>query len=307
MTTPSPQPDPQQMVAEGSTLVVSVSGGKDSAAMCLHLRELGLPHTRIFANTGWEHRDTYEYLSYLADELGPIEWLDPERDMVELIRHKGMFPGQTRRYCTQLLKFAPICDYLAELDDPINVVGIRRGESLKRKAALEWEWWDDGDCWVWRPLVEWTEQDVIDIHQRHGLKPNPLYLRGAERVGCWPCIYARKSEIRMIADTNPSRIDKIRQLEAEVQAAAAARYAAKGETFESNGYKPPTFFSLKKKQYDEGGEPIKDENGHHVRKGEMASIDTVVDWSRTVRGGRQYSLFSEIPPNHGCMRWGMCE
>jgi len=296
-----------QMVDEGSILVVSVSGGKDSAAMCLHLQELNLPHRRVFANTGWEHSDTYEYLGYLADTLGPIDWLDPERDMVELCRHKGMFPSRMGRFCTEQLKFKVIKKHLIALDDPINAVGIRRAESRKRQDSPKWEWWDDADCWVWRPLVEWSEEDVIDIHRRHNLKPNPLYLRGAERVGCWPCIYARKSEICMVADTDPSRINQIRQLEAEVQASAAARYAKKGETFESNGYKPPTFFTLRRKQYDENGDPIRDENGRHISKNEMTPIDEVVDWSCTVWGGKQYALFSSIPPNAGCMRWGMCE
>ena len=34
-------------------LVVSVSGGKDSTATCLHLKELGIPYQAIFFDTGW--------------------------------------------------------------------------------------------------------------------------------------------------------------------------------------------------------------------------------------------------------------
>lgn len=57
----------------GKLLVASVSGGKDSAAMSLHLRELGLEHRRVFMDTGWEHPKTYEYLSgELARVIGPI-------------------------------------------------------------------------------------------------------------------------------------------------------------------------------------------------------------------------------------------
>lgn len=40
------------------------------------------------------------------------------------------------------------------------------------------------DCEVWRPLLTWSYDDVIEIHQAFGIKPNPLYLKGAERVGC---------------------------------------------------------------------------------------------------------------------------
>jgi 3'-phosphoadenosine 5'-phosphosulfate sulfotransferase (PAPS reductase)/FAD synthetase len=308
MTAETVKQDPRELFAAGHIFAVSVSGGKDSTATCLHLMELEIPHRRVFADTGWEHDDTYKYLDYLGSELGPIDRVSGERKMEELIRHKGMFPGQVNRFCTQELKFKPIEQYLKQLDDPVNVVGIRRAESRKRANQPEWEWWDKADCWVWRPLVDWTEQQVIDIHAKHGIKPNPLYLMGAERVGCWPCIYARKSEIRMVAEKTPGRIEDIRKLEADVKENATERYKAKGETFESLGYKPPTFFILNQRQHDADGNVIRDEaSGKAIKKRAMAPIDDVVDWSKTVRGGSQYALFTEVPANSGCMKWGLCE
>jgi hypothetical protein len=47
---------------EGKTVVASISGGKDSAAMSLHLRERGIEHRRVFMDTGWEAGETYDYL-----------------------------------------------------------------------------------------------------------------------------------------------------------------------------------------------------------------------------------------------------
>lgn len=64
----------------------------------------------------------------------------------------------------------------------------------------EWERSSTFDCEVWRPILSWTEQQVVDIHRRHGLPPHPLYLLGAERVGCWPCIYVRKAEMCLIVE-----------------------------------------------------------------------------------------------------------
>lgn len=51
------------------------------------------------------------------------------------------------------------------------------------------------------------------IHKRYGISPNPLYAKGAQRVGCLPCIMSRKSEIRMIAEKWPQRIDMLRRAE----------------------------------------------------------------------------------------------
>jgi len=164
--------------------------------------------------------------------------------------------------------------------------GIRAAESEARSKLPEWEWQDGFDCEVWRPLIRWSEQDVIDIHTRHGLQPNPLYLRGAARVGCWPCIYARKDELRFIADTDPSRIDRLRELERKVSEAAYARAEAKGQPLKN----PPSFFQAKT-----------------GAGGECWSIDKVVEWSRTSRGGRQFELFAAEPHEQGCVRWGLCE
>lgn len=276
---------------EGKRIVASISGGKDSAAMSLYLTELGIEHDRVFMDTGWEHDDTYEYLrEILPAKIGPIHWLRPRLQMEELIIKKGMFPSRMRRYCTQELKVFPMRDYIRTLQDAgaevVNTVGIRAGESEARSKMPEWEWQDGFDCEVWRPLIRWSEQDVIDIHIRHGLRPNPLYLRGAERVGCWPCIYARKDEVRLIAQTDPARITRLRVLEQRVGEIARARATERGESLAHD----PCWF-----QDRSGG------------TGETWPIDKAVEWSLTSRGGRQFEMFTADSRDAGCMRWGLCE
>ena len=63
----------------GRHVVASVSGGKDSTAMCLHLRELEIPFEPVFMDTGWENAETYRYLrEELPGYIGPIRWLRSE-------------------------------------------------------------------------------------------------------------------------------------------------------------------------------------------------------------------------------------
>jgi hypothetical protein len=60
----APPPDGAQVLERlnGRRVVASISGGKDSAAMGLWLMEQGIEYDRVFADTGWEHPLTYEYL-----------------------------------------------------------------------------------------------------------------------------------------------------------------------------------------------------------------------------------------------------
>jgi 3'-phosphoadenosine 5'-phosphosulfate sulfotransferase (PAPS reductase)/FAD synthetase len=273
----------------GRHVVASISGGKDSAALGLWLKEHEIPHVRVFMDTGWESDITYEYLrGTLTQALGPIVEISAARKMEELVRHKGLFPSRLMRFCTMELKVKPfkvwMDDYRDEVGDVVSAVGIRADESEARSKLAEWEWSEMIDCEIWRPIIRWSEQDVIDMHKRHGLAPNPLYLKGATRVGCWPCIYAKKDEIRTLATVDPQRIDKIRELEQYVTLRVKERQEAKGKTLE-------------------------DKHAWFRGKGRtgFTAIDDVVKWSNTSRGGRQYELFEADPQDMGCVRWGLCD
>lgn len=282
-------PDPRTQ-----TVVASVSGGKDSCALSLHLTELGIEHKRVFADTGWEHPDTVAYVrDYLPTVLGHIDHVRSEKyptGFAELARKRGMFPSRLRRMCTQELKVFPIQKYIEALDDGeiVNAVGIRAAESAARSQMPEWEWSDGFDCWVWRPLINWSEQDVIDIHRRHNVQPNPLYLKGATRVGCWPCIFARKEEIRLVADLTPDRLQEIRIIESDVGKALEARCAAKGGTVESLGYGRPTLFH----SHERGMKPM--------------PIDEAIAWARTPTRKSDLRTADDLARD-GCVRWGLCE
>lgn len=278
----------QRAKLAGRKVVASISGGKDSAALSLWLTENGIEHLRVFQDTGWESQVTYDYLrGELTNKIGPITEIRAPLQMRDLILKKGMFPSRQRRYCTEELKIKPFKRFretvLADTDC-VNAVGIRRDESKARADSPEWEWSNLFDCEVWRPLVDWTWQDVIDIHTRHNLKPNPLYLRGAERVGCWPCINSRKSEIAFLAENDAARIVELAELE-QLAAIRADERQAK--------LKNPTFFQS----------TLPDENGKYP----CIPIHQVVDWARTTRGGKQYEMFAGHARDQGCVRWGLCE
>lgn len=276
----------------GMPLVASVSGGKDSTACMIALRAAGMPFRAVFADTGWEAPETYAYIDTLRSIFGPIDVVRAEsktgepRAMVDRIRYRAGFPARMQRWCTTELKVQPLRAYHDAINDgdTVSVVGIRAEESARRAQMAEAEDDTQWGGWIWRPLIDWTEEDVYRAHHEAGVPLNPLYKRGHTRVGCWPCIHANKQEIRLIAEHDPARVDEIAELEAWTENERRRRNA------ETPGRYKHLRGSLLQASGADGVAPIRD----------------VVAWSRTSRGGRQLPLLVD-PPSDGCFRWGLCE
>lgn len=270
---------------DGLQVIASISGGKDSAALALALREADLNFRMVFADTGWEAPETYEYLDLLRKKLGKIDVVEVEGGMTARALHRAGFPGRMQRWCTQELKINPLRKYHDSIEgDTVSAVGVRADESESRSKMPMLEDSSEWGGYIWRPLLNWTVPDVIKILRRHDVPMNPLYYRGHNRVGCYPCIFSNKEEIKLIAEQSPETIERIRQLENQTTALRAERNA---ETPGRYAHATSTFFQTR-------------------LPGLIMPIDEIVAWSKTDRGGRQLPLLAE-PPKGGCFRWGLCE
>jgi 3'-phosphoadenosine 5'-phosphosulfate sulfotransferase (PAPS reductase)/FAD synthetase len=189
---------------------------------------------------------------------------------------KGMFPSRKRQFCTEHLKLSPQRRWTEENLTAQGIgferwIGVRRAESQNRKAALEREWDDYFDCYINRPLVNWSKDQVFGFLQEHGEPVNPLYLNGFGRVGCAPCINSGKEDVRLWAARFPEMIDKVRAWEQQVGM---------------------TFFA-----------PC-------VPGKEINWVDEVVAWSKTARGGAQVLLpmvEAEAMTGSCTSKYGLCE
>jgi 3'-phosphoadenosine 5'-phosphosulfate sulfotransferase (PAPS reductase)/FAD synthetase len=213
----------------GMIRIVSVSGGKDSTAMYLWATEQWGKNgfVAVFADTGHEHPVTYNYLRNMPELCkGPqIVWVKncfAERlikkgrpatgnPMHDLCVWKGRVPSSKAQFCTEHLKLFPIKEWANKsFPDGFEMyVGIRAGESERRSKMPEKEFSKYYDCDLFRPLLKWTEQDVFEYLKKHGVEANPLYAAGYARVGCYPCIHARKLELARLEGWAWDRIETI--------------------------------------------------------------------------------------------------
>lgn len=244
-------------------IIVSFSGGKDSQACLIKaVNDYGKDKvTAIFCDTGWEHPVTYKHIQDVVEKLG-VDLITLKNEKVgsfqNLCRQMKCFPVATRRSCTSVLKIEPMIDWVINQNDSLIIIqGIRGGESKARsKMEIECsyfkgyfegvgiqyhkrkviEWCKTHDASVIRPIFKWSSQDVIDYILKNGQQPNPLYRKGASRVGCFPCIMSRMSDIRVLAK-DKEMTGRLIDLEKEVNSLGSKTHAG----FFSKGTIPERF------------------------------------------------------------------
>jgi len=190
--------------------ILSLSGGKDSAALAVYMRDRVPEMEYIFHDTDKELPETYAYLDRLAAHLGKeIHKTRPDYSFDKWLDvYGGMIPSNHRRWCTRMLKLKPFDDYVG--DDPvINYVGIRADEervgyiSSKPNITAVYPFREDG----------LKRADIVRILEDAGLGL-PTFMRwGRTRSGCYFCFYQQKIEWVRLRETYPDLFEKAKEYE----------------------------------------------------------------------------------------------
>ena len=290
-----------------------LSGGKDSTALWgWAINESGYPKESIrgsFCDTENEYREVYDQIKAL-DEYGqkhgvaPVRTLQSEGFLALCIRNKR-FPSALARFCTKELKIYPAIDYMEELvaqgHEVVAHSGVRRDESTERSMLEEWgekQYTKTLKVRVRRPLLNWSIEAVWAAHKRYGLPINPLYFQGRKRVGCKLCCMSSKEDVRLTAIHHPETIDQYRDWEKQINAISNAP----GTFFQSRSI--PESFRSQQKVMAKDTERL--QAGQTVR---YATIDDVVAWSMTLRGGKEvgFDFMYEEDDAHLPCQSGYCE
>ena len=193
--------------------ICGISGGKDSSALAVHLRDNVPDMEYFFCDTGAELPETYEYLTRLEVILGkPIVRLNAQRGFDHWFEvFRGTLPSPQMRWCTKNMKIKPIEAWVGEAP-AISYVAIRADES-NRKGYISTK----PNIRTRFPFIEdGIDRDgVTRILEDAGIGL-PTYYEWRTRSGCYFCFYQRKAEWIGLAERHPELFERAVAIEQKV-------------------------------------------------------------------------------------------
>lgn len=215
--------------------VCGISGGKDSSALAIYLRDRIPEMEYFFCDTGAELPETYEYLNKLEVVLGkPIARLNADKGFDHWFEvYRGTLPSPQMRWCTKLVKIKPLEAWLGD-DEAISYVAIRADEK-NRKGYVSTK----PNISAVFPFIEddVDHEGVLGILDEAGVGL-PAYYEWRTRSGCYFCFYQRKAEWVGLADRHPELFERAMAIEQKVlkDAGASGDVSYQGQAMQGRDY-----------------------------------------------------------------------
>lgn len=207
--------------------VASLSFGKDSMAMLIKIKELGLPLDEVIYVDIMFDDDTSGETPEMASFITKAEKILKEKFNVEVTHLRGVtfkeqfykikqrgkhigdnygFPYTIGAWCNDRLKMQPIKEYMRkQTDEIIQYVGIaydepERYERLNHETHIA-------------PLYDLkiTEKEAMEICRKYDLL-SPIY-KTSFRGGCWFCPKQRLSQLKWLYQEHNDLWNTLRDME----------------------------------------------------------------------------------------------
>ncbi|MDE0679434.1 MAG: phosphoadenosine phosphosulfate reductase family protein [Gammaproteobacteria bacterium] len=216
--------------------VLGLSGGRDSAALAVYMRqqypELDIEY--FFTDTGKELPEVYEYLGRLEGFLGrPILRLNPDRDFdFWLKQYNDFLPSPQSRWCTRQLKLRPFEQWVRPMIEAgvtvYSYVAIRSDEEYREGYSSKHD-----RLIVKLPFKEagLDKQSVLEILEGSGLGL-PNYYAWRTRSGCTFCFFQQKIEWVRLKEQHPDAFEEAKAYEKDAVDHGSPFTWSQGESLE---------------------------------------------------------------------------
>jgi phosphoadenosine phosphosulfate reductase len=159
-------------------VAIAWSGGKDSTLVWFLARTIDPQVKVFFIDTHAHFYDTYYYVNEMKVLFDMnVYVLAPKEKMIEMAVDK--------KDCCYRNKVLPLIEGIKQFNIEYLITGIRHSDEMGRENAKEIEE-KDGYYQV-NPILDWTENEIIDFLEVNGVPFNTLYYRGYRSVDCMPC------------------------------------------------------------------------------------------------------------------------
>ena len=216
--------------------VLGISGGRDSAALAIFMRQRfpTLDIEYFFTDTGKELPEVYEFLGRLEGFLGkPIQRLNPDRDFdFWLAQYKHFLPSVQTRWCTRMLKIRPFEAWIrSDLDRGVKIVSyvaIRADENHREGHSSTHE-----NLTVRLPFREHGVDlaGVRELLDASGVGL-PAYYGWRSRSGCTFCFFQQKIEWVHLREVHPEAFEEAKKYEKLARDHASPFTWSAGESLE---------------------------------------------------------------------------
>lgn len=197
-------------MTEKTRHILGLSGGKDSTALALFMRDKVPDMEYVFCDTGSELNETIDYLNQVEAYLGKrIVRLNPTATFDHWLEvFNGYLPAPNMRWCTKMLKLRPFEEYVGD-GNVVSYVGIRADEdrvgyiSTKPNIEAVFPFKDYG--------IDYA--GVMKILTDSGIGLPPYLNWGRSHSGCYFCFFQKPIEWVRLLETHPNFFNKAQAYE----------------------------------------------------------------------------------------------
>lgn len=215
------------LIARGALFVINHSGGKDSQAMTILLRQTIPSGQLVVAHAELPGSDWPGLRDHIEATVGglPVYYCRARKTFLEMVEDRfqkisasgkeaSPWPSPKYRQCTSDLKRGPLEKLTRQIAKErgasliVMCEGLRAEESaerarkpiLARHAALSRA---GREVWRWLPVHALTEREIFATITSAGQQPHWAYAKGMRRLSCVFCIFATEDDVRRAARLQP--------------------------------------------------------------------------------------------------------
>jgi hypothetical protein len=190
--------------------VCGISGGKDSAALAIYLRNQGnIPEMEYyFSDTGCELPETYDFIdkleAYLGKEIVRIGHHAPFEHHLQILGN--MLPSPQQRWCTVRMKIEPFEKFVGT-DEVRSYIAIRADELREGYISTKINI---------TPVFPFITDDIVRRDVFQILEESvgiPEYYKWRSRSGCYFCFFQRQEEWLGLFKNHPDLFKRAAEFE----------------------------------------------------------------------------------------------